>query len=537
MDPSRSAPAAALMLARVVIFAMMAWALCGVGHRLSTAGVFPIFWPTSGFLVVSFMLTSKRNMVPTAVGSTAGIFIAELQNHPSFIAAFALTAIYLGEAIAAALILTRLRESAPAASSRTQVALGAIPGVVIPAISASLIMWADAALRATPTTTPTWSNLFLSHALGILAVAPPVELTVLRLRRRSHFTRPTVLRMLIWIVGIAVLLIGAAVAFHVGGGDAGWGFLLIPPLALISLLGEEESGWAVAAVVVGAIAGLMRIEGESRSTAMRYVLELQSFMLVIGATMFFLAAAGHDARTATRRAEREEIALRNLSLRLADSQERIRRRLGTWVHDEVAQPLVAVKLNISMAEAEAGAPSDALSNAKTLVHVTLAEVRTMLAHLTPSGLEELGLGAAIEQNLCDVAPADGPVITVRVDPAAEDTDASVRLILYRAAFEGAMNAFEHAECSQVRIECECSDNWVTLSVSDDGKGLADGHLLGSGLVLIREWARRAGGSLELQALGVGSRLRLSLPCRLSDDKLVIPHSDAVELADLQRARL
>jgi signal transduction histidine kinase len=119
-----------------------------------------------------------------------------------------------------------------------------------------------------------------------------------------------------------------------------------------------------------------------------------------------------------------------------------------------------------------------------------------LADLTAS-LEQRGIAAELD------VPADLQL--------AADTEA----VVYRVAQEAVRNAATHAEPANVSVAIERADGRVSLTVTDDGRGLPgeaaspSGHF---GMELMRDLAADADGRLEVEpGPEGGTRVRLEVP--------------------------
>jgi signal transduction histidine kinase len=84
---------------------------------------------------------------------------------------------------------------------------------------------------------------------------------------------------------------------------------------------------------------------------------------------------------------------------------------------------------------------------------------------------------------------------------------------YRFVQEGLANVVRHAEASLVWISVDCSDESISISLEDNGRGFdPSSSSSGLGLAGIRERILGLNGSFEIDsAPGKGARLTASLP--------------------------
>ena len=212
-----------------------------------------------------------------------------------------------------------------------------------------------------------------------------------------------------------------------------------------------------------------------------------------------------------RRADAER--LHRLSARLLDAQEEERRRLSRELHDGVAQQITALRLQLQgAARRPERAPTTAHDAAESLRGV-LRDLQALARGLRPSALDDLGLRAALEA-LVDELAGTG----VQVEHQLGDEDPALRPDhaghLYRCAQEALSNAIRHADAQHIHLELRRTAGEVVLEVRDDGQGFDPEQPASGGLGLqgLRERAELMGGRLELVAApGRGTIVRVRVP--------------------------
>jgi signal transduction histidine kinase len=211
--------------------------------------------------------------------------------------------------------------------------------------------------------------------------------------------------------------------------------------------------------------------------------------------------------------------------RLVSAQDEERRRIARNIHDELGQPITALKMNL---EALAGTAPTSESFA-TPLHRSLALIRDLdgavdflTRELTPA-IAMGSLSAALEELVKSWSE--------RFSIAAEFTatgehhaPADVKEQLYRVAQEALHNVAKHAAAHHVSVRVEGGAAQLVLMIEDDGIGFSDddarGRSLkgGFGLTSMRERAVLAGGSLTVEsAVGQGTSISL---------RVALPHSPA-----------
>ena len=91
----------------------------------------------------------------------------------------------------------------------------------------------------------------------------------------------------------------------------------------------------------------------------------------------------------------------------------------------------------------------------------------------------------------------------------------VEEVVYRVAQESLQNAAKHSACSRVKLLLNSTDEFIRLSVHDNGCGFEDaaaGKSMSFGLAGMRERAALSGGRLVVRsAPGKGATVLLELP--------------------------
>lgn len=215
--------------------------------------------------------------------------------------------------------------------------------------------------------------------------------------------------------------------------------------------------------------------------------------------------------------ELETARLRQLALarRLLRAEEDERQALARELHDDLAQRLAALKINLQMAERSAG---DAALRARiaedslALVDGCIAQVRERATTLRPAQLDELGLAAALHGHLQAEGRRHGVAVklTLALPEAALDRDWCSHV--FRIVQEALRNAFNHGRPAAVAVDLRDDGQALVLTVDDDGRGLPEPLTPGLGTAHMRERTELMGGRFALgPAPGGGTRLRCLWP--------------------------
>jgi signal transduction histidine kinase len=223
-----------------------------------------------------------------------------------------------------------------------------------------------------------------------------------------------------------------------------------------------------------------------------------------------------------RRLEARTAELARLSTGIVEQQEAERRRLSLELHDETAQVLAAVKLQLGLlAERLDPELAGRVAHTVELIDAGMRSVRRVTEQLRPSLLDDLGLLPALRSLTESFAERAG--IAVSLDAPPPDSlpalGRDVELALFRATQEALANVARHAAARTVRVRLTNGSGRIALEVADDGRGLPagfdfadaerEGHL---GLAGMRERIGALGGAADITgAPGTGVRVRLEIP--------------------------
>jgi signal transduction histidine kinase len=194
-------------------------------------------------------------------------------------------------------------------------------------------------------------------------------------------------------------------------------------------------------------------------------------------------------------------------MRLLQSAEDERRRIGRTLHDGAQQRLVAIGHFLDVARKKMGdaAPDAAplVERARDEAREAGRELRELARGLNPASLTEHGLGVAL-----DTLAANCP-LPVRVEAVPERRlPDPVETALYYLVSEALANAARRADATEVRVAIEERGGTIVAEVADDGSGPPEG----SGPGGLEDRIAALGGTLTLESPpGAGTRLAASIP--------------------------
>jgi PAS domain S-box-containing protein len=225
-------------------------------------------------------------------------------------------------------------------------------------------------------------------------------------------------------------------------------------------------------------------------------------------------------RDITERKQAEQ-ALRQLSVRLLQTQEEERRRIARELHDSTGQKLAAVAMNLSLiaksAETLDARARKALTESLELLDRSSRDIRTLSYLLHPPLLDERGLAAAVRWFADGFTQRSGLQVKLEVPPDLPRLPEETEIALFRIVQEGLTNAHRHSESSTATIRLTVDQNHVQLEMRDAGKGLPkprrDGYVapLGVGITGMRERVKQLGGHMKIASGSHGTIVSVTLP--------------------------
>jgi signal transduction histidine kinase len=204
--------------------------------------------------------------------------------------------------------------------------------------------------------------------------------------------------------------------------------------------------------------------------------------------------------------------LRASRQRLVRAQDEERRRLERNLHDGAQRHLVALKVNLGLAQSLVDSKPDQAKTAVTQLKADADEVLETLRDLArgiyPPLLADKGLVVALESQ-ARKATLPITVDAEHVERYPQDVEATV----YFCVLEALQNVQKYAGASHVIVRLRAGDRALAFEVADDGSGFDTTTVKpGSGLTNMVDRVEALGGNVEvISQPGAGTRVRGDLP--------------------------
>ncbi|MBN2431015.1 MAG: PAS domain-containing protein [Acidobacteria bacterium] len=223
------------------------------------------------------------------------------------------------------------------------------------------------------------------------------------------------------------------------------------------------------------------------------------------------------------RKQNEEL-VRQLTRACIQAQEAERWRISADLHDNIAQDLSSLNLNLKMLLEQSTkfppAMTDSLRQSLVILQKTITAVRNLAYDLRPPGLDQLGLESIVSRLCDDFSRKTG--IPVDLTTAGLENicfDYDIRINLYRVIQEALANIRRHAGASLVTVHLVVSFPNLILRIQDDGGGFDVSERLAvacderrMGLEGMRERISLLQGQFRIQSRpGEGTRISVKIP--------------------------
>ncbi len=203
-------------------------------------------------------------------------------------------------------------------------------------------------------------------------------------------------------------------------------------------------------------------------------------------------------------------------------QEEERKRLARELHDETAQAILALSLDIqALLSNESRAPRRTRPAIEMIWHNTmniLEGLRRCIHELRPDVLDRLGLIPALE-GLTSEMGQDGFDCNFEVIGIRRRLKAETELTLYRVVQEALNNIKRHSQAQLILVRVRFTHSEVKLTIRDNGGGFQLPEMLGDfalerklGLLSMQERIRLLKGKLVVKSqVGKGTIISISVP--------------------------
>ncbi len=213
--------------------------------------------------------------------------------------------------------------------------------------------------------------------------------------------------------------------------------------------------------------------------------------------------------------------LQRLAVELTLAEQRERKRLSDFLHDDLQQVLFGAKFLAQKLVSDHSHENleNEICKLRDLLTDALKKTRSLSSELVTPLLYVVGLVPALRQLAGQMLDRYGLNVLFEVQCLPDLQPEALKVQLFHSVSELLFNSAKHSGTKEARLRGELSDGWVILSVADRGKGFDTSGVLhdtsaayGSGLFSVRERIGALGGTLVIDsAPGCGTCVTISVP--------------------------
>ena len=216
-----------------------------------------------------------------------------------------------------------------------------------------------------------------------------------------------------------------------------------------------------------------------------------------------------------------ETMRRELLRHTVQAQEEERSRIARELHDETAQLLTAINLNLAtlhVAAPRRAELTELINRLNTLSRQMSLGIYRMVHDLRPAQLDDLGLISALQYLAEQAKERMKMVAFLDVQGNRQRLDPLIETVIFRVAQESLTNVFRHAKTVEAHMRLVFDPGEIHFSVEDKGVGFEPTrHMIpphGWGLEGMRERVEAVGGQFKVEsAPGRGTLISVVVPVK------------------------
>lgn len=220
----------------------------------------------------------------------------------------------------------------------------------------------------------------------------------------------------------------------------------------------------------------------------------------------------HDLHAQQIQLQAQNAELRRYAQRMMALEEELRKKFAAELHDELAQDLTALALNLTIVNNSLSRElreklGERMQISSGLVEEMGRKIREMMINLRPPVLDNFGLVPALRWYADLFTKKTGIVVDSQLEEIEPRLCDALETTFFRLTQEALTNIHKHAAARGVTLILKRDEGRVRLAISDDGQGFnVKAHQLlepfsrcGWGLILMRERAESVGARFSLDS--------------------------------------
>ncbi len=207
-----------------------------------------------------------------------------------------------------------------------------------------------------------------------------------------------------------------------------------------------------------------------------------------------------------------------LSNHLEFIREKERKKIAQEIHDELGQILTVLKMDLFWTLKKIPEEFDNLvEKSKSMIQLiddAIKSVQRISLELRPRLLDDFGLVEAIDwqvRQFIEVSDINCEIIEM---PENIDMEQESAIAFYRIIQEILTNIVRHSQATCVKLSLTLNDESLTLTVTDNGRGMPEEMLndpKALGIIGIRERIKYLNGRFNVSSNGNGTNIKVIIP--------------------------
>jgi PAS domain S-box-containing protein len=220
---------------------------------------------------------------------------------------------------------------------------------------------------------------------------------------------------------------------------------------------------------------------------------------------FYIGTDITERKNAFAKLSRSENEIRQFAKQLNNVLEDERARIARELHDEFGQQIVVLKMALSSLNQTIGfnpAAKPIVEEMRRGLEQTSLSLQNFSTELRPGILDTLGLIPSIEWLVKEFEQKTGIKCDLEIRTSDEMFEKELSNAYFRICQEALTNIVKHAEASRVVIRVIQGQGQLSLTVTDNGKGMVNENLenpFSMGLLGMRERANLIGAQLRIES--------------------------------------
>jgi PAS domain S-box-containing protein len=168
---------------------------------------------------------------------------------------------------------------------------------------------------------------------------------------------------------------------------------------------------------------------------------------------------------------------RKITKAMLQGQEKERNAIGAELHDNVNQILVATKLFLSVGKTDPQKSKEVIGAAISNIQNAIDENRKIAHELVGPDMEAAYFSEELLNLTTKMLGISGIEVSIAADNFREELlDNQRKLAAYRILQEQCTNIVKYAAATKVNVGLDTSDQFFTMRIADDGKGMESGKI-------------------------------------------------------------